>query len=343
MTAEPAAYYGKDRAFADASFGQGGGAMMGPAFINGAQGYAGQPGQNFPAFGPGPNGGWAGPPHHGGPMGPPHHGGAMGPPHAGSFGMPGDGGAFRPIYPPNMRPPMPPHQPLPPPTRSPPGQPAPAQLPAAQGLSGLLSGPLPPPAQQAPGLLHDGELEPTTVWMGDLQPWMTDKYLQHIFFLQGEKVSAKVIMDKKGRPAGYGFIKFSSHQAALRSMGLLNGKLIPGTDRLFRLNWASRKTLPLGAADGQTADASVGPGQRRRGGPRVTRARSMPCRRGRTAARSTSRRRRQALWGSTRRTAPWSSRSSWATWRPKSTRISSCPSSPSATCPSAAAGWLSIR
>ena len=36
----------------------------------------------------------------------------------------------------------------------------------------------------------------------------------------------------------YGFLDFISHQAAANILNTLNGTLIPGTDKPFRLNWA---------------------------------------------------------------------------------------------------------
>ena len=38
---------------------------------------------------------------------------------------------------------------------------------------------------------------------------------------------------------GYGFLEFSSHEAAQHVLNTLNGKLIPNTDQIFRLNWAA--------------------------------------------------------------------------------------------------------
>ncbi|KAL9261673.1 Polyadenylate-binding protein RBP47B'-like protein [Drosera capensis] len=61
-------------------------------------------------------------------------------------------------------------------------------------------------------------------------------------FLGGrvEVVSIKIIRNKiTGQPEGYGFIEFSSHAAAERVLQTYNGTLMPGTEQLFRLNWAS--------------------------------------------------------------------------------------------------------
>jgi RNA recognition motif-containing protein len=53
-------------------------------------------------------------------------------------------------------------------------------------------------------------------------------------------VSIKVIRNKAtGYPEGYGFVEFVSHAAAERILQTYNGTQMPGTEQLFRLNWAS--------------------------------------------------------------------------------------------------------
>lgn len=53
-------------------------------------------------------------------------------------------------------------------------------------------------------------------------------------------VSAKVIRNKQSNQSeGYGFIEFSSHAAAERSLQTYNGSLMPNVEQTFRLNWAS--------------------------------------------------------------------------------------------------------
>ena len=42
-----------------------------------------------------------------------------------------------------------------------------------------------------------------------------------------------------GQPEGYGFVEFVSHAAAKRILQAYNGTAMPGTDQMFRLNWAS--------------------------------------------------------------------------------------------------------
>lgn len=53
-------------------------------------------------------------------------------------------------------------------------------------------------------------------------------------------VSIKVIRNKQtGNSEGYGFVEFLSHAAAEKILQSYNGAIMPNTDQLFRLNWAS--------------------------------------------------------------------------------------------------------
>ncbi|KAK1281238.1 Polyadenylate-binding protein RBP45 [Acorus gramineus] len=96
--------------------------------------------------------------------------------------------------------------------------------------------PPPQPQTQATG----GTTEIRTLWIGDLQYWMEESYLQQCFAHTGEIVSAKVIRNKQtGQSEGYGFIEFASRAAAERILQTYNGTMMPNTEQPFRLNWAS--------------------------------------------------------------------------------------------------------
>ncbi|KAK8604842.1 hypothetical protein V6N13_082311 [Hibiscus sabdariffa] len=88
---------------------------------------------------------------------------------------------------------------------------------------------------------HPTSLEEVrTLWIGDLQSWVDESYLNSCFAHTGELVSIKIIRNKiTGQPEGYGFVEFVSHQAAERILQTYNGTPMPGTDQMFRLNWAS--------------------------------------------------------------------------------------------------------
>lgn len=82
--------------------------------------------------------------------------------------------------------------------------------------------------------------EVRTLWVGDLQYWVEESYLHSAFAHTGEVVSVKIIRNKiTGQPEGYGFVEFVSHSAAERILQTYNGTPMPGTEQLFRLNWAS--------------------------------------------------------------------------------------------------------
>ncbi|GAB4856047.1 Polyadenylate-binding protein rbp47b' [Ancistrocladus abbreviatus] len=82
--------------------------------------------------------------------------------------------------------------------------------------------------------------EVRTLWIGDLQYWVDEAYLHSCFAPTGEVVSIKIIRNKiTGQPEGYGFVEFTSHAAAERVLQMYNGTPMPGTEQLYRLNWAS--------------------------------------------------------------------------------------------------------
>lgn len=82
-----------------------------------------------------------------------------------------------------------------------------------------------------------------TLWMGDLEVYMDERFIFQAFEQMGESViRVKLMNNKQSRnPAGYCFVDFSSADAAQRAMLKLNGKVIPGTapPKRFKLNYAS--------------------------------------------------------------------------------------------------------
>ncbi|XP_071715619.1 polyadenylate-binding protein RBP47-like isoform X2 [Rutidosis leptorrhynchoides] len=82
-----------------------------------------------------------------------------------------------------------------------------------------------------------------TVWVGDLQHWMDETYLQSCFSQTGEVSYIKLIRNKQtGQSERYGFIEFVSHEAADKVLQSYNGAMMPNTDQAFRLNWATFST-----------------------------------------------------------------------------------------------------
>ncbi|KAI9817245.1 MAG: hypothetical protein M1827_001358 [Pycnora praestabilis] len=78
----------------------------------------------------------------------------------------------------------------------------------------------------------------TTLWMGELEPWIDENFVRSVWFGMGEQVNVKMIRDKFSGNAGYCFVDFQSPAAAAKAL-TLNGTLIPNSNRPFKLNWAS--------------------------------------------------------------------------------------------------------
>jgi len=85
------------------------------------------------------------------------------------------------------------------------------------------------------------------LWIGALEPYMTEHFIRNALSLMGEDESlnkVKLIRNKyTGELATYGFLQFDSDAAALVTMHKLNGKMIPHSQPpiRFQLNHASAK------------------------------------------------------------------------------------------------------
>ena len=77
-----------------------------------------------------------------------------------------------------------------------------------------------------------------TLHIGDLDLWMDENYIASLFRKTGGVVNVKIIKSKiTGQPQGYGFVEFTSHEMAEKVLITLNGSIIPGTGKTFKLNW----------------------------------------------------------------------------------------------------------
>ncbi|CAH0401295.1 unnamed protein product [Chilo suppressalis] len=83
------------------------------------------------------------------------------------------------------------------------------------------------------------------LWMGSLEPNMTESFIMAAFHRMGQRPLAVKVMRNKftGEPAGYAFVHFQTDEESIDAMHKLNGKPIPGTFPVvrFRLNTASRE------------------------------------------------------------------------------------------------------
>ena len=82
----------------------------------------------------------------------------------------------------------------------------------------------------------------STLWMGDIEPWMTREIILESFFECGLKPSSiKMIKDHQFNSIkNYCFVNFDSITEANKAIISLNGKNIPKTNINFKLNWANK-------------------------------------------------------------------------------------------------------
>jgi hypothetical protein len=76
--------------------------------------------------------------------------------------------------------------------------------------------------------------------MAELEEWMTEEFITSVWFQYGEVIDCKMVRDKvTGLHTGYAFCDFSSHRSAASLLEAVNGTLIPGTTKVFKLNWSA--------------------------------------------------------------------------------------------------------
>ncbi|MCJ1350258.1 MAG: hypothetical protein MMC33_000239 [Icmadophila ericetorum] len=96
----------------------------------------------------------------------------------------------------------------------------------------------------------------TTLWMGELEPWIDENFVRSVWYNMGEQVNVKMIRDKFSGNAGYCFIDFTSPAAAAKAL-TLNGTIIPNSNRPFKLNWASGGGLADRSRDDRGPEYSI--------------------------------------------------------------------------------------
>ena len=119
-----------------------------------------------------------------------------------------------------------------------------------QGPPGSAGGNGPGPEQQ-------GGDSKTTLWMGELEPWIDENFVRSVWYGLGENVNVKMIRDKfSGSNAGYCFVDFQNSSAAGNALQR-NGQMIPNTQRPFKLNWASGGGLADRSRDDRGPEFSI--------------------------------------------------------------------------------------
>lgn len=83
----------------------------------------------------------------------------------------------------------------------------------------------------------------TSIWMGDLEPYMTEDFIKQAFVAMGESVvNVKVVSELivSGKP-GYCFVDLVDQASVERCLHRLNGLFIPGSNPLkkFKLNYST--------------------------------------------------------------------------------------------------------
>ncbi|GAB6033337.1 tRNA selenocysteine 1-associated protein 1 [Chamberlinius hualienensis] len=80
----------------------------------------------------------------------------------------------------------------------------------------------------------------STLWMGDLEPYMDETFIKQSFNTMGENVVYVKVMRNR-QPFGYGFVEFESEEVALRVLHRVNGKIVPGSSppKRYKLNHAN--------------------------------------------------------------------------------------------------------
>ncbi|XP_072297027.1 tRNA selenocysteine 1-associated protein 1-like [Eucyclogobius newberryi] len=88
----------------------------------------------------------------------------------------------------------------------------------------------------------------TSLWMGDLDPYMDEDFIKQAFSAMGESpLGVKIITHRiTGGSAGYCFVELADEESVERCVQRLNGKLVPGSNppRKFKLNYATYGKRP---------------------------------------------------------------------------------------------------
>lgn len=83
-------------------------------------------------------------------------------------------------------------------------------------------------------------VEGRSLYVGNLDPKVTDGLLWEVFSTVGAVESCKVLHDKNGESAGYGFVDFMFPEEADRALQVLNGRKIYNKE--IKVNWAAHAT-----------------------------------------------------------------------------------------------------
>ncbi|MCQ2817597.1 MAG: hypothetical protein MJ252_10065 [archaeon] len=83
-------------------------------------------------------------------------------------------------------------------------------------------------------------IQSRSLWIGEIEYWMDENFISNKFYQFGYNAkSVKIIRDKIANNPGYGFVEFESPEIAKEVLSFLDGKLMPETNKTFKLNTAA--------------------------------------------------------------------------------------------------------
>ncbi|CAH2355378.1 hypothetical protein CLIB1423_25S00936 [[Candida] railenensis] len=104
------------------------------------------------------------------------------------------------------------------------------------------------------------------IWMGDLDPSWGDQDIIDIWKSMGELPTAVKILKTDPYKPAYCFVSFGNHQSVSSAIQK-NGMQIPGSAKIFKLNWASGGQAPGNTGGANNGTAGNNAYQRGGGGP----------------------------------------------------------------------------
>ena len=90
----------------------------------------------------------------------------------------------------------------------------------------------------------------TTLCLSNLEHWMTEQFIQSLFYGIGSKVEVTVPRDaRSGNMLGYALLRFLNRELAERVLTAYRGLPIPNTKISFNLSWNTGETPLPGACE----------------------------------------------------------------------------------------------
>lgn len=86
------------------------------------------------------------------------------------------------------------------------------------------------------------EIRNSNLYVTHLPKTLTDEGLRDLFKPYGNLIECRVLKDKQKKCRGVGFVRFDSHQNAMKARDALNKKTPPGWTREIRMKLASKRT-----------------------------------------------------------------------------------------------------